>query len=325
MGCDVHFGVEARDPATGKWSFLLPPAPPSETERTEMRDEYAPRADGNGNERTGRQVPHVSPFWGPGGCMYLGTCYGVYDDDGNEKGCKGAACEECLGTLHRTDWYHGRNYNVFAILTSTVRNDEAYPFKGIVPEPRGFPEDVDPRTLRVASGDHSEGWLSLDEVTGWDGWSRSKSHTGAIPLFERGAPNPWGPEVTYEEWSKTERKCPNSYSGSVSGPSLYTISEVDADRILAAPDREHEVTHREEHCDLVSFATGRGFQMIKKDTRVKYVPGGTARFYVQATWTESYRESAKNFLAFIDEIVLPTLARRDIATADVRFVFNFDS
>lgn len=251
MGCDIHLALESYDHTTKAWKFLLPPAPPPESERTEMCDTWALNPATGRNEKTGGTHPYVSPFWGPGGCMYVRECYGITTEDGDEDGCKGDACLACLGTRQGMGWYHSRNYNVFAILTSTVRNDEVDPFEGIVPEPRGLPKDITPEALRVMSDEHSAGWLSLREILDWDGWSRVRTHTGVMPLF----PDLRSPEwykTDYASWSKTDRKCPERYSGSVGsvgsvgGKGVKTISETDARRILAAPDKEHQVTHREE-------------------------------------------------------------------------------
>ena len=92
---------------------------------------------------------------------------------------------------HKTkEWYSGRNYVLFAALAD-VRNASPGEEGWIPPisEPRGFPDDIDLRTVEPwdelnadgadpyrndgkADGDHSESWLLLSEVLTWPVWTK---------------------------------------------------------------------------------------------------------------------------------------------------------
>lgn len=144
MGTDIHMYIERRNP-DGSWRTVAPPEPPL------------------GLQRFG--------FWGPGECFYVIKCCGSRNADGP---CTGKDCGVCLGTGRDIRWYHARNYDVFAILTGTVRNYNC--ISGIVPEPRGVPADVSESVRIGYLWDHSAGWLTLDEVLSFDwlpfGWPK---------------------------------------------------------------------------------------------------------------------------------------------------------
>jgi hypothetical protein len=75
-----------------------------------------------------------------------------------------------LGTIES-----GRNYALFAALAGVCNYHSITP----ISEPRGFPEDYDPRIpsklfdiLGEYEGDHSFSWLTLKEILEWDGWDK---------------------------------------------------------------------------------------------------------------------------------------------------------
>jgi hypothetical protein len=182
-------------------------------------------------------------------------------------------------------WYHNRNYSAFAILTGTVRNGTGFAgcdtgdgFHGIVSEPRGLPDDIGD-WAQHASWDHSVGWLSLEEVIAYD-WSQVTRKRGVIPL--RAGIDPWD-KASYDQW-REKRGRPESYSGSVGGGGIRTVTEREAELLLGeAPNPEDRV-------------------------------------YVRVQWTETYREAAEDFLAFVEQMLKPQGDAQHI-----RLVFGFDS
>lgn len=232
----------------------------------------------------------MSPFWGPDGCMYIAECYGPDD------GCIGAGCPSCLGTGRDLRWYHNRNYDVFAILTGTVRNGHGFAgvltgdgFIGITDEPRGIPDDASTTVRNHHSWDHSESWLLLSEILAFD-WEQVTTHTGVIPMRSVDEAHRLTHTSTYEEWRGREpRVAPDSYCGSIAGPTIRTISSEQADRVL----------------DNASDGLA-----IDNSTR----------WYVQVSWQETYRTSAADFLAFVDQMLVPLGDPEH-----TRIVFGFDS
>jgi hypothetical protein len=188
--------------------------------------------------------------------------------------------------MRRLRWYHNRNYDVFAILTGTVRNGVGFAgcdlgdgFHGITKEPRGAPEDAAKR-FKKATWDHSESWLGLGEIMEFN-WDQVTRKRGVIPLA-RSDERAWGHDVFYTDWQE-KRGAPSSYCGDVGGGGTRVVDEATAKHILL---------------------TG----------------GGTQGVYVRVQWTETYREAAKDFLAFVDQMLLPLGDPND-----TRIVFGFDS
>ncbi len=146
----------------------------------------------------------------------------------------------------RGEWYGDRNYGVFGMLAN-VRNGSG--FAGcdlgdpVIPiaMPRDFPADlsVDAKWwFDRHGGDHTETWLSLDEIEvyDWDG-----------PMVHRGVVHP-------DEFVTFQRNgAPVSWCGGISGPRVIHISNEEmaagivAGRISADPDRDYDgptyVTH----------------------------------------------------------------------------------
>ncbi len=311
MGTDIHLYVEQRQ-ADGSWKALAPP------DRDLERWPRVPR-EGDG---------WVSPFWGPHGCMYEHKCYGTDDENCPnavpEEGEVSAAggdnalavvCPRCQGTGRDLRWYHNRNYDVFAILTGTVRNGFGFAgvetgdgFRGITAEPRGMPDDVTETVRDHNSWDHSESWLSLPEILAFD-WSQVSTHYGVIPL--RLSDEHYRTKYTqsYAAWRHAEpRVAPTSYCGGVSGPGIVVLSQAEADRMLS-----DDVVHAGMSTDeLRAILDGDG-------DGSRLVPSGK-HHYVRVSWTATYRESAQDFLAFIDTFLKPLGDPERI-----RIVFGFDS
>lgn len=246
MGCDIHMYVERRE--GGMWRAIPPPVP----------------------------SPTAEDAWhGPGGCFMESRCYPH----------RGPGCAACLGTGRDLQWYSNRNYELFAILSGTVRN--RYDFVGIVPEPRGIPIDCSPTVRDYNSWDHSPGWLSLPEILAFD-WKQTATHNGVIPMRRSDEPHASGKPTYYEDWRAAQpRTSPKQFCGAISGPGIVTLSMAEADRILAPP---------------------------------LLMPAGPTRYYVRAEWVETYETSAADFLEFVRDYLVPLGAPED-----TRIVFGFDS
>jgi hypothetical protein len=303
MGCDIHMYIERRT-ADG-WCLIAPPAPPPIEQRTERRA-----------RRDGTPYNYVSPFWGPG--FYAAVCYGVDDEEKVDYdaevnlACVSSACPRCLGTGRDLRWWHDRNYSVFSILSGTVRNDGN--IRGIVPEPRGLPDDATPTVRDHHSWDHSEGWLTLDEVLAFD-WEATYVDRGVIPLLPGEHADPFVMD-NYAEWrDRKPRKAPKSWSGAVGGGGTYTVTMAVADCILAAHADGRRIDRAETAVDRA--AARWGFR--SQDPRHVVNPDPLL-CYVEAEWSQSYRDCAERFLSFVSDYLVPLGDPRD-----TRLVFGFDS
>ena len=176
--------------------------------------------------------------------------------------------------------FHNRSYNTFAILAD-VRNGSG--FAGIktgegfnpISEPRGLPEDVSEEIFDESDkwdGDgHSHSFFTVKELKEYD-WNQITGLRGTISLQQ------------YQAIKKGDN--PGSYSGSISGPKIITISMEKADAHILNPDPSYE------------------------------------RFdvYVDYHWNELYKDSASRFY----NTTIPALeALGD--PEDVRIVFFFDN
>lgn len=277
MGTDIHLYVEKRNP-DGTWSCVDPPA-----RDLALYPRERTRADG---------TTYDSAFYGPHDCMYESKCYGAYDKTGDEWveiPC-GPTCQRCLGTGRDFDWYHNRNYDVFAILAN-VRNGHGFAgvdtgdgFK-VIAAPRGVPADVSPRVRDHNTWDHTPSWLLVSELLAFD-WQQTTKHRGTIPLRISDEDHPFGEPESYELWRARRDASPKSWCGHIGGPGIVTISPELADAFLAEPGR------------------------IPADRKV----------YVRVEWDEKYAASACDFLAFMEHYLLP-LGN----PAEHRIVFGFDS
>lgn len=288
MGTDIHLYVERRDAATGLWRCVPPPPAPPASGRTRT----VKRHDGATYE-------FVDSSWGPAQCMREHECYGPGRGDDTE--CLGADCPACLGTGRDLRWYRNRNYDVFAILTGSVRNGFGFAgvstgdgFRGITNLPRNIPDDASTIVRDHNLWTHSPSWLLLPEITSFD-WDQVTKHYGVIPMRARDA-NAFEAlhgNSTYETWRMVSpRVAPSSYAGGVMGRGIKTVTPEDADVLLSDPQA-----------------------LSARDAIM-----GSARFYVRVEWIETYRESASDFLEFVDQMLV---SLGD--PANTRIVFGFDS
>lgn len=188
-------------------------------------------------------------------------------------------------------WYHDRNYEVFAILAN-VRN---YGYIAPISEPRGLPEDMDLETAKLSYehpdhdeddidlGDHSMSWLTLAELQAYP-WQGRVTQGGIVSLDE------------FMERVLKHGKCLpvevdrypyKSWSQGIHGRGIVTR---DAKEILAALDNG-------------GFAAPEG-----------------ERTYVRDEWSTPAASQCKTFT----ERLLPALASLG-APEDVRIVFGFDN
>lgn len=256
MGTDIHLYVEQRDNETTPWRCLVPP------ERDLVKypldvDERVALANGT----------HVSPFWGPHGCMYQSKCYGT---DGG-RACEDASCPRCLGTGRDLQgWYHNRNYEAFAVLAGVRNRRDVTP----IAEPRGIPADVSEPVRLYHAWDHSESYLGLNELLAFDWDNKSGSApegSGVIPYHL----NPGRPHwACFENWAKQKKRVsPDSYCQEVGGGESRTIDERSARKLL-----------KEGYRDPPNVQT-----------------------HVRVTWKETHRTTCRDFLAFVDEFLVPLL------------------
>lgn len=241
------------------------------------------------------------------------------------KGKNGAPCYWCKGTRTRkVRAYSDRNYDVFAILAD-VRN--GYGFAGCdtgdgfvpIAEPRGLPADLsfDPEAedadgdCAFELGDHSQTWLTLDEVLAYD-WDRTTKKRGHV--------DPWNFELFRREGS------PRSWSGGISGSTIEHVSNAAMAKMIDSgeiqwvgpePDRNSWIDR--------PYTTSLQREMKSWPLPVGSVGAAMAaqgrRYYTIVEWEEEYRDSAAEFLRIVEERLRPLAAD----PRDVRLVFGFDS
>lgn len=225
--------------------------------------------------RETRDDGFVSPFWGPNGCMYETKCYGYTregaDGEWEEVECSGADCPRCHGHKAGAQWYHNRNYELFGILAGVRRSDLPK-----IAETRGVPADVTAETLSAASWDHTPSWLTVAEVLAYD-WNRKARHSGILSVFpERGG---MGME-SFEEWMKrTDGK--SSPAGYCQGRGGRMVTVKEAKALVAGIDK-------------------------KATEAARSAPMGQTPI-VRVEWTETTRDSAPDFLAFVETFIEPML------------------
>lgn len=237
MGCDIHLYVERLDGA--RWVALPPPE--RDLERWPL------------DERR-------SPWWGPGGCMYSARCYSCCRFDNLMVGCA-----KCMGTGRDTQWYHNRNYCLFAHLAGVRNECDVAP----ISEARGAPHDVSEYVASYATWDHTPSWYTLDELCDHD-WSALVEHRGVMPLrpedrdtFTRDCVSDWIARGDEGKQPRGWRKWTSS----------TTLDEREWRDVLALEAQGHH------------------------DHRVK--------LHGRVTWTASAREDVSDFLEFLDVIVAP--------------------
>jgi hypothetical protein len=199
-----------------------------------------------------------------------------------------------------------RNYDLFAILAD-VRNGTGFggivTGAGFVPisEPRGFPEDVDPRSIGYgedelegdpedhelkedlwgskADGQHDETWLLLSEILDYD-YSQKTIQCGYMK------------EEDYARYR--ESGVLQTYCGSVWGGGVVTLREGQYEALRAG-----------------SLSHG--------DRKIQYDPKGIT-YYIQTSWEVEYSERVGHWVKAVREQLLP-LGDPKLT----RLIFNFDS
>jgi hypothetical protein len=217
--------------------------------------------------------------------------------------CEGEAqrhsdCYNCKGAGKTRSPYDLRNYDLFAMLAN-VRNGRGFAGvvtgSGFVPlaKPRGRPDDTaivdtcdaveyeDPQYVWL--GDHSFSYATLAEVLSYD-YGQITHQCGVVGAKE------------YRAWVEAGRRgAPKSWSAAVFG-NCTTVTPAEIDLLL----QEGVVKASDD---------GNG-----------YVDAMGGRYYVEISWSISYRDAAgPAWFAFLD-------ACKPLgAPEDVRFVFGFDS
>ena len=180
------------------------------------------------------------------------------------------------------NWFTDRNYELFAILAG-VRG-EAAP----IAEPKGFPEDAS-ELLKIEyaeGGDHTPTWYTLRELMDAD-WEAPVTYQKVV---EYGA---------YAKWNAWDRKQGESPSGWCGGTSVKTISEAEADVLVAK-----------------EVAAGKTIYDIGKRTADSFI----GDLYVSATWQVPRYKVAERFLSRVVSRMFK-LGKPE----DVRVVFWFDN
>ncbi len=205
-------------------------------------------------------------------------------------------------------FYHGRNYDLFAILAN-VRN--GYGFAGIdtgdgfVPvtgeETRGLPEDVSPQVKAESDAwgcdGHSHQWLTLAEMLAYD-WTQVTKHRGIVGLAEYLR---W--QSSYEMRYSAGGCSPRSWCGMSIGASVVNLPE---DEVKLWEDKAREAGKRS-HEEIAAFIN-------------EAYPGKSLG--VAAEWQTPYYKSASGFFAD----TLPRLLKLAGGDHDsVRCVFWFDN
>jgi hypothetical protein len=207
------------------------------------------------------------------------------------------ACYWCHGTRRaREHFYDDRDYNVFSILAD-VRNGGAF-----VPiaDPRGLPEDMSPQ-LEGASvdqeedgpdlGEHSQTWLTLDEVLGYD-WDQTAEVGGLV--------DPWN----FELWRRNG--VPESWCGGVGGGGVEHVSN---ERMAEIIDSGELKWGGPEPAEPTHFLSSR-----------PYTTSPIKSYYTEVKWRVRYGDEAKHFLEMVERDLVP-LGKPE----DVRLIFGFDS
>lgn len=187
------------------------------------------------------------------------------------------------------EWYHDRNYEVFAILAG-VRN-----YNNVTPisEPRGLPDDVSPEVARlnydhpeydedgddVSLGDHSHSWLTLAELLAY----------------------PWGTEVEEEGWITFAQFARRHDAGETGRPNEWCRDVGGAEKLSR--------WEAESRLSLTRSALG----------------GAVKRTYVLDRWTFTAGAGAGAFTTRVLPALQALAAREGVGHEDVRIVFGFDS
>lgn len=207
------------------------------------------------------------------------------------------SAEEAPGSFYtkwaERQWYHDRNYEVFAILAGVRNSGYITP----ISEPRGLPLDMADATARmyhehpeydtdgddIDLGDHSQSWLTLAELQAYP-WGGRAIREGVVSLqefMERVVRHGKGLPVEVDSYPY------KGWSGDIMGRGIVVRP---ASEIIAAIDNG-------------------GFAVPEAE-----------RTYVRDQWSMSVGTQAGSFT----ERFMPALATLG-APENVRIVFGFDS
>lgn len=265
MGCDIHLSVEKYNDKTKKWEFV-----PGNFEPC-----FGCEGTGKNPKRTEAEI----------------------DDDGTK--IKAGDCYWCRGEgKRREDFYHGRNYDVFAILAD-VRNGRG--FAGvktgdgfnIISEPRGVPKDASPEYLKRVEeygvDGHSHSYHTIADLDAFD-WGQKSTHQGVVSPFY------------YKQWKEGGgTKAPAYYCGGIGGPNVVQVTNDVMDELIA----NGTIVFTSE--EVQPFGDGPA----------KSKDGNS--YFTSVRWTELYHESTSNFLEAMKKV-------RELGPPDkVRIVFFFDN
>lgn len=195
---------------------------------------------------------------------------------------------------YKASFYHGRNYNLFAILAN-VRNGVGFAGCDLgngfnyIAEPRGLPDDATENVVacseRWGVDGHSHSYFTVQELLNFD-WTQTSILRG------------WVDAETFRDWNSYGREYgegPKSYCGMVGGGGVKHVTVAEMEKLVAKLPRRPEKLTPEQQKDI-------------------------ARTYCQAEWTQHYYEVASEFWSR----VIPRLLH--LGTPDrVRIVFWFDN
>jgi hypothetical protein len=206
---------------------------------------------------------------------------------------------------YEQSFYHGRNYNLFAILAD-VRNGVEFAGcdtgNGFVPisAPKGLPNDccreIRDEANKWGGDGHSHSWVTLSELLSYD-WTRTTKERAFVsgPYFFR--------------WTNRDlldrNEGPDEYCGGVAGPGVKLISE---DQM------------KEEIKKLTENITTASGNMNIWDRKEKAVKDGLSNTYCRVDWELPYFTACREFWCN----TVPRLLHLG-KPEDVRIVFWFDN
>jgi hypothetical protein len=210
---------------------------------------------------------------------------------------------------YKKSFYHGRNYDLFAIFAD-VRNGRGFAgvktgegFTPISP-PRGIPADCCAEYRDVAEGwgvdGHSHSWLTVADIMSYD-WTQTTTKRGVV------RPQEWA------AWKLNGQ--PESWCGGIGGSGILTVS----------PQRMEAAAKVVTGGDLwkLFHDGGNAFKSGPLGVAVYKNLGGAGdhgEAVTEVSWTIPYYDAGSHFLGS----ALPRLWRLG-APEDVRIVFFFDN
>lgn len=220
--------------------------------------------------------------------------------------------------LNQDQYFHDRNYDVFAILAD-VRNGSGFAgvdtgdgFK-VIAEPKGLPTDMSPEVAAFMEEiDHTPSWLTVAEIMAFD-WTqvtRKRGITGSLTQIGR--------------WKQSGS--PDSYSGGVSGPGVKTVAmsktiearfETLFKQVPGEPFTWWSLYHAGDEWGAAAKDEDKQLAAFRTLLRAEF---SCENPHFLLEWETPYYEPASRFLS----MTLPKLWRLG-APEDVRVVFYFDS